>query len=1345
MPIFGHRHHRSERWHLDIDSHLEVGGKQINLREYNSEKQPWSRMRQSTDRYLSKKKDSKTAKSRDELLRKLILGHGRKDIAIVACGHAMSSDALEDLLLSDALATLDSLDDFKVLLHCIHAASLVNEVVSTDEGREAVALLEREYSADCSYLEHLLNIILEYPTSQSLACLRMHTVISIKLETLKVEFDKLRTGKRWSQAHSLVKWLSTFDETSEKSSKGHRKVKSLLDDNLPTWLAWARWQPNLDRIANWDKLDDKLRDKLRNILDLDGPDFDCHWKTHGRSLGKHLLLPHRDSLPQRLNGSTLDECRDMAERLLCLLENIVTHHPDDIALFHHALTGTDIIKRNLILLEKLICGEFGTISITVAEAYSLRGATPEMQNEAVKRLLRLLNTKKFFGLRDAFAVDFAALMTDLIREERDHLIKAIRSTQTVDVPFASYGFLHSELQKASWLWPFLEESLPSLMDDWPSTKDLSTLKDIYFTLHTVPVSTRSSVIDLISYYVLGNPGSLDTGMRRLTKSLLRLWQTVRDPIRRLIALSLVPGAANVTDARCACIEQLPALADAFVRSLWTNICHYDACESPEEACIAVAKLLAEASLQMVDIAHWRPVLYRMVFEQGDGLFKYALQQLKIPEWVQFLENVQLLYGTTHKWVESRSPAVLKPGLSEWGRRLLPYTDLIESLKTRLDQTETIRCLYFEAANRVHVQDALERILIVLEQCPERTQEETSLQISILDRLSWNGQNADEICNALVALNGLSRTGFEVCTRLQYLTNSSHYVTRTFLEAWLHDPSISVDDARALKLVFRWPSTALPKDSLQDEELALATEHLDSEYADLLDEARRLAALRGSLKTVDLPGVTELLASIDIEDCTPIEDALASLPTEVVNAVEIVGEKEVEIIFPLTHFTQVQRTALGIGTSQSFVLLLELCDHKANLGRFCIHLDSDSKTNDSVRTIDGMLDTLNAPWINTCRLGSKENHPPCVEQSNLFKYHFSQYLQRKLITSNMGTDFTTLSELHDLITQYLKDIGKYCITCGKDYSINLRKPVHCIDLSCSSLFQNAPLPVLLSDLVQDPLATDLLLSSVYAAALTGNMSLLPNLPGSTKHSSVILSLLDNLPSTASLAENALAKATVGKSWSTLSQLSTPSPSKLNFVAGSDLLSYILTSHRSFLTAATGRLKIPSMPPGTLQFVLANSSPEREAAFAAEVDLRPQDSETRILFHGTSPDRLFAILCSGLKILSETPLETHGAVYGRGIYMADEPSTSYLYCSHTLSKNWKNSALDVGKGYKILLGCEQAGPRLVTGEDVIHVVRDERTLMLRYVFLIPGETETMPVARHLTPGMGSVAKGLRSGAL
>ncbi|KAF2471455.1 uncharacterized protein BDR25DRAFT_186734, partial [Lindgomyces ingoldianus] len=53
----------------------------------------------------------------------------------------------------------------------------------------------------------------------------------------------------------------------------------------------------------------------------------------------------------------------------------------------------------------------------------------------------------------------------------------------------------------------------------------------------------------------------------------------------------------------------------------------------------------------------------------------------------------------------------------------------------------------------------------------------------------------------------------------------------------------------------------------------------------------------------------------------------------------------------------------------------------------------------------------------------------------------------------------------------------------------------------------------------------------------------------------------------------------------------------------------------------------LPAGTHQFVLANAAPSIESSFASK--LPRYNPQTRVLFHGTSLDRLPSILAKGLK--------------------------------------------------------------------------------------------------------------------
>ncbi|KAF2025322.1 hypothetical protein EK21DRAFT_21849, partial [Setomelanomma holmii] len=53
----------------------------------------------------------------------------------------------------------------------------------------------------------------------------------------------------------------------------------------------------------------------------------------------------------------------------------------------------------------------------------------------------------------------------------------------------------------------------------------------------------------------------------------------------------------------------------------------------------------------------------------------------------------------------------------------------------------------------------------------------------------------------------------------------------------------------------------------------------------------------------------------------------------------------------------------------------------------------------------------------------------------------------------------------------------------------------------------------------------------------------------------------------------------------------------------------------------------MPVGTHQFVLANASPRLESDFVFKIPR--SNSKTTVLFHGTTFDRLPAILAQGLR--------------------------------------------------------------------------------------------------------------------
>jgi hypothetical protein len=159
------------------------------------------------------------------------------------------------------------------------------------------------------------------------------------------------------------------------------------------------------------------------------------------------------------------------------------------------------------------------------------------------------------------------------------------------------------------------------------------------------------------------------------------------------------------------------------------------------------------------------------------------------------------------------------------------------------------------------------------------------------------------------------------------------------------------------------------------------------------------------------------------------------------------------------------------------------------------------------------------------------------------------------------------------------------------------------------------------------------------------------------------------------------------------------------------------------------------PGTQQFLLLNSSHERERLFDAQMGPR---GSSGVVFHSTQVSRLFRIFTEGLKVMSNTPFMTNGASHGAGIYCADEQAMSLNYAG-SIGQSWRNSAIS---NMRVMMGCELA--MYTRSPAGFHVVADENRLLVRYVFLLP-PTYQPPARQHVEPAINIIFANLRSGLL
>lgn len=504
----------------------------------------------------------------------------------------------------------------------------------------------------------------------------------------------------------------------------------------------------------------------------------------------------------------------------------------------------------------------------------------------------------------------------------------------------------------------------------------------------------------------------------------------------------------------------------------------------------------------------------------------------------------------------------------------------------------------------------------------------------------------------------------------------------------------------------------------------------------MTEARRLENLRLSLQAVDAGSVSKLLARLDIEAPSVVEDALATLPSSLGSLAEGISKNELELQFPATELTRLQRFAIGADDAESFLIRLTL-GHDGKPIKFCIHLSADSSNKKKTTP------SFSFPF-NTKRPSRGKDHTPweifrsarppheqyCHGRPNRGVYQLS-----RILWYHLRHDFRSLEQLHKHTTSKLSKFGQGCVVCGLGQR-RLRRATICPSPSCQNTFLKANIEIQLAEIWQDPPVIDLLLSIVYATAATGTLDLLTNCP--TTDASAVIRTLDDLPVISKLAQHLKSCLNVqGNDFRLAEALTGYCTQSSNSVLLASGLLWVCTSYRGYLVSATGPQRIPSF--GNKQFLLANAAPDLEVAFSRHMPA-PQ-SPSQILFHGTSLDRLHAILCQGLRVQSGTPLQRHGAYHGAGIYMADEPSVAWGYATASTG-GWTSSEL---KDMKLLLGCELAGVKPQAAYNSgIYVITDATRLAVRYIFLLAGGA-MMPAAKDVRPPMASVFHTLRSGTL
>lgn len=781
---------------------------------------------------------------------------------------------------------------------------------------------------------------------------------------------------------------------------------------------------------------------------------------------------------------------------------------------------------------------------------------------------------------------------------------------------------------------------------------------------------------------------------RLIESLLHLWRKTQDHDRRSMALMAAHPDANLGSyLSLKCIQQLDFIDDGFLRIL-KSLIRNNKRSSFGEACVSFARAL---TLEEDLIETWRFPLRLMIVEESEKLEKWALETLNLESWVNWVDDVGRIFPDMIHAIGKDSPIFFTSDLHRWVLTLHSNAATLKRLESRDGMRHSDAMICILRGGDIQLCHELERIIGFLNVASEDVKWDTFA--ALVARLDRNGTNAKTIRESIFQVSMATIPGVEACLHvLESYEEASLQVAKTMLACWLNEEDMMDRDCLALESV-AMVLGMYAEDRLEPtlDSLEATHAHLDEQFQALIAEAIRLEGLRIAFKAKDPNGIALILDEVGVEDSFPMDDIMDDLPSDLIDVVERISEHEVELQLPLTKLTALQKRAIGSGTAQS--LLVRFGPGFNGLPpNFCFHWDNEPKD----VSVDFHSPCLALP-------DSQPEEHSCHGRPTPGIYQLSRLFSQHLIDNG----FSSLQNIYKFLLSEMASLHTKCLVCAVPHAYNMLRPTVCKDPQCLKTYKKSHLDIRLADLRHDPAAVDLLLTMVYASATAAKMSLLPGCPISD--ATVLRKLINRLPSTSCLQNAQHIDHSLGQV--------------------KEVLSWALTSYRGFLVSATAHLKIPSFP-GAHQFLLANASPHLETAFAAKHTLH---RNTSVVFHGTSVERMYAILTQGLKTLSDTALQRHGHAYGKGIYVSTEPATAWAY-AQAGGASWNNSGLG---HLKVLLACELTGHWTAASGDIF-LVTEPACLIVRYVFLMPGSAD-VPLGRHVVPALSSVFAGLRRGAL
>ncbi|KAH6642654.1 hypothetical protein C7974DRAFT_328168 [Boeremia exigua] len=1143
--------------------------------------------------------------------------------------------------------------------------------------------------------------------------------------------EGLQLKNNWTAAYGASYWMAELGRASPASTPpGFLLPEHILDTQFPVWRVWANWRPDLRLLQLLSSIESDSAAMLSDLFALEGPDFICGTRATLREGLVEQYEPGRGfakfrALLIEVPSRTKEGLREVLESAISILVSILTtagpNRSQVIRFFSEIAISRTMTQEALNLVQAVLFMSGGTKSSLgpdytdpVLHIYIHRDELDGSHIQELQGLIQLFDHDRSSNLRRIlFTPTLLQGITRCIHDGQTAINTLIKQEQ----PWAELAIeLHTfcTVIKQSKSVPVVgEKIIESLCLLLPSSAHMMIAIDIHTAAHAQRKIDRHQ--STVTAELTWNLRSKNEHCQRVAAPSYLTGQTeepkhsLEEVVEHYISHRILLGPAPSYISQRTFESILRVWEGSFApkltqerRSLGVLV----AGVTHENANLRIRCLNGLASTE----EHLGPgllvrdlltILRAMGRSPQQSIVELVRLLASCPTSQDFKAQLLCWRDLAYHLIAQETRASIFEGVS-----LLDHTlDTMTSSEWLSFMTD-VQSVFVSGPALPQDDDAVPLILRLglQKHCAELTP--CNKTLTRLEKALGYGseairyilgctKNDREVSQCVCVILDASTETAEVCSNIWDAKHGFLMIPGL--------PSCSQPPASANLLSIEHTDLHVSRDKLAE-----ATKFWQKIEDELIQEADRLGHLQKALKRKDPPGTSLLLQQIGMPDTVELDEEISKLPVGVMNSVERIGDNEIEFTFSLAAFTQLQRGAMGIPEAANTIMLQILLDsNKESPPAFCLHYDIDQHMETTPHTRYSCSEGSESPTKQICT----------SKQTGL------TWQLGRIIYSKLRKGETGINDIHGHVTASLPGIPRHCASCTTTQEptpAHFRRSTPC-DLTlhtCARLWYSIPLHVRIPEIRTDTFAVDMALSSIYAAAMSSKPELLPNCP--IRGIELVKSILNSLP-TMRIMRDAVDLSSVLKSYH-------PQAEKL--------ISWAVVHHRGFLATATGLLKIPNLPQGTHQFVLANASSKLESAFVRKIQTTKKD--TMALFHGTSLDRLPAILAQGLRVCSGTPLQRTGAAHGKGIYLSDDPSTSFYYSAASLS--WKNSGLS---NMRMLLGCELVGSASkVSG--AIHLVTDVESVIVRYILMFTRDA-TMPIRGHVEPAMASGMRALRSGAV